>query len=280
MDCLVLSDLHLSVNQALEKSIIDPQMSDLVAVRDDVDLVICAGDLCDQGGVVAGMKWLRHYCRFAEIVMVLGNHDYFRGSIPGVLKEARMAADDLGIHLLENDSVVIGGIKFIGCTLWSDFDLTGDPIDKAFAINHARFAMADFQGAIDRGEFDGRMTKPFSPKDAEQLFEESVRFLDAELSRDFDGEVVVITHNAPHPDSIADHFKGDSLTPAFVSDLSELIDRHRPDAWIHGHTHDFFDYVVEGGTRVVCNPKGLNGENQKFDWSKVISINPQPAPKL
>jgi predicted MPP superfamily phosphohydrolase len=278
MDCLILSDLHLSTNQALEKSIIDPGMSDLVAVRDDIDLVICAGDLCDQGGVVAGMKWLRHYCRFAEIVMVLGNHDYFGGSIPGVLKEARMAANDLGIHLLENGSVVIGGVKFIGCTLWSDFDLAGDPIDKAFAINHAKFAMADFQGAIDRDEFDGRMTKPFSPKDAEQLFEESVAYLDTELSQDFSGEVFVITHHAPHPHSIADHFKGDSLTPAFVSDLSDLIDRHRPAAWIHGHTHASFDYELEGGTRVVCNPRGF--ENDAFDWSKMISIYSSPRSKL
>ena len=277
MDILTLSDLHLSTSQALEKSIIDPRMSDLVAVRDDVDLVICAGDLCDQGGIVAGMKWLRHYCRFAEIVMVLGNHDYFGGSIPGVLKEARAAADDLGIHLLENDSVVIGDVKFAGCTLWSDFNLTGDPVDQTYAMHHAKFAMEDFKGAIDLTEFDGRMPKQFLPQDAVRIFEESVRYLDTELSKDFDGEVVVITHNAPHPDSIADHFKGDSLTPAFVSDLSDLIDRHRPAAWIHGHTHASSDYELEGGTRVVCNPRGF--ENDAFDWSKVISINPQPAPK-
>ncbi|CTQ47345.1 metallophosphoesterase [Roseibium aggregatum] len=275
MDCLVLSDLHLSANQALEKSIVDPRMANLVAVRDDVDLVICAGDLCDQGDVVAGMQWLRHYSgRTAQIILVLGNHDYFGGSIPGVLKEAREAADVLGIHLLENDSVVIGDVKFVGGTLWSDFNLSGDPVDQTYAMHHAKFAMEDFKGAIDVTEFDGRMPKQFLPQDAVRIFEESVAYLDAELSRDFDGEVVVITHNAPHPDSIADHFRGDSLTPAFVSDLSDLIDRHRPTVWIHGHTHASVDYELEGGTRVVCNPRGF--ENDEFDWSKIISVCPKP----
>jgi hypothetical protein len=45
--------------------------------------------------------------------------------------------------------------------------------------------------------------------------------------------------------------------------------------WVHGHTHDSFDYVVNG-TRVVCNPRGYAqygvNENPRFDPGFVIDI--------
>jgi predicted phosphodiesterase len=33
--------------------------------------------------------------------------------------------------------------------------------------------------------------------------------------------------------------------------------------WIHGHTHDPFDYEING-TRVICNPRGYPGENASW----------------
>ena len=38
-----------------------------------------------------------------------------------------------------------------------------------------------------------------------------------------------------------------------------MLDGSRAQLWIHGHTHDSFDYVVNG-TRVVCNPRGIRAE--------------------
>ena len=38
--------------------------------------------------------------------------------------------------------------------------------------------------------------------------------------------------------------------------------------WTHGHTHDVFDYVI-GETRIVCNPRGYYGYEQRasdFDF--------------
>lgn len=57
---------------------------------------------------------------------------------------------------------------------------------------------------------------------------------------------------------------------AFVSDLSDVIERHQPKLWIHGHTHTRFDYDV-GATRVVCNPRGYHHE-QDYDPEMVIEL--------
>ncbi len=77
---------------------------------------------------------------------------------------------------------------------------------------------------------------------------------------------------------MAQRFRDDPLTPCFVSDLSEVIDRWQPALWIHGHVHDNFDYHV-GATRIVCNPKGYGPmrpgtriENVAFDVGKVVDV--------
>jgi hypothetical protein len=78
-------------------------------------------------------------------------------------------------------------------------------------------------------------------------------WLEGELRREFIGKTVVISHHAPHRLSVHRKYVGHPLTPAFASDLADLM--HRADLWIHGHAHDSFDYQV-GRCRVVSNPAG------------------------
>jgi len=63
------------------------------------------------------------------------------------------------------------------------------------------------------------------------------------------------------------------LTPAFASDLDELMGADRIDLWVHGHTHDAFDYELNG-TRVVCNPRGYVGYDRDngFNADLVVDI--------
>lgn len=91
-------------------------------------------------------------------------------------------------------------------------------------------------------------------------------------------DVTAFIHHAPHPGSVAERLANDGLTPCFVSDLLDVIERHRPALWIDGHTHDSFDYRV-GRTRIVCNPKGYGPkrpgtrlENAEFDVGKVVEV--------
>jgi len=75
---------------------------------------------------------------------------------------------------------------------------------------------------------------------------------------------VAVTHHAPTPISIAECYRFDTLmNGAFASDLSEFImDRPQIKLWTHGHMHNVSDYMV-GDTRVVCNPRGYVGHEQR-----------------
>jgi hypothetical protein len=86
---------------------------------------------------------------------------------------------------------------------------------------------------------------------------------------------VVITHHAPSRRSVHPRFASSLLNAAFVSDAERFLGGDRVQLWIHGHTHDSFDYVVDG-TRVVCNPRGYAkdgvNENHRFDPHLMIEV--------
>jgi len=78
-----------------------------------------------------------------------------------------------------------------------------------------------------------------------------------------DGPTVVVTHHAPSIRSIHPGDRGDAASAAYASDLEEVMLRHQPALWVHGHIHHASDYRF-GDTRVVCNPRGY----QAADWSE------------
>ena len=78
--------------------------------------------------------------------------------------------------------------------------------------------------------------------------------------------VVVVGHHAPSFQSIAPQYQRDKImNGCFASDLSELmLDYPEIVLWTHGHMHDEFDYQI-GTTRVVCNPRGYHGYENRAD---------------
>ena len=115
----------------------------------------------------------------------------------------------------------------------------------------------------------------FSPQDAAALFEQNASWLDARLGTAHEGPTVVITHHAPSCNSVHPRFARSLLSACFVSDAERLLGGSRVQLWVHGHTHDTFDYVVNG-TRVICNPRGYAklgvNENPRFDPNLTIEI--------
>jgi predicted phosphohydrolase len=259
-------------------------MEAVFEARESADLCIISGDVVDQGGIAEGLGWIHHFIgKWIDTYVVLGNHDYFGSSITGTEREARAVCEELGMHLIANDCLnVSNDLRIAGGTLWTDFVLydKGDGIAQAEAMVHAKHAMEDFSTAIDRDEFSGSMTKNLSPADSVALHRETVRFLRNALSTSFVGATVVVTHHAPHPESVVGEFSGDPLSAAFCSDLSPVIEEFSPELWIHGHTHASLDYVVDGNggggsTRIVCNPRAARDDN--FDWGKTVEVQPRRA---
>jgi hypothetical protein len=115
----------------------------------------------------------------------------------------------------------------------------------------------------------------FTPADSATRFAAHSAFIARVLAAPFAGPTVVITHHAPSTRSIHARFGDSPLNACFISRLEHLMDAARVRLWVHGHTHDSFDYTVNG-TRVVCNPRGYarNGvdENPRFDPDLTIDV--------
>jgi Icc-related predicted phosphoesterase len=250
----IFSDLHLDV--AATKPI---------AIAASVDLVIAAGDICE--GALRGFEQLRRIVPMhVPVVMVMGNHEYYRRFIPDELASARAAAPAFNIQLLENDAVVLEGIRFVGASLWTDYCLFGEA-RQTRAMNVCRANMNDHR-------LIGWSKQPwrrFRPQEAAILHQRSKVYLATTLAQHFDGQTVVITHHAAHRRSVHSEFQDDWLSAAYVSDLSAMIEESQPTLWVHGHVHQSFDYRV-GSTRMLCNPHGYGDENSAFNGSLVVEI--------
>lgn len=237
----------------------------------NADVAVVAGDVGE--GLADTVSWLAATIRPAmPVVLTPGNHEFYGGAMDKELALGRRAAARLGIELLDNDAVTLGGCTFSGCSLWTDYAL-GGIATRAAAMDDARIGLNDHRRIA--WSHDPRW-RPFRPEEALALHMASRRFLeralletDPPLTRR--GPHVVVTHHAPSPSSVAPAYAGHRLNPAFASDLGPLIRAGRPDLWVHGHVHTPFDYRL-GSTRVVCNPCGYPGENPRFDPGLVIEV--------
>lgn len=229
----------------------------------DADACVVAGDLCR--APAKGVQWLAERIAPAmPCVYVAGNHEFYRGYIREGLDDGRNAAAKVaGVHFLENDSVVIHGVRFIGATLWTDYCLEGH---HQLAMSHARDRMNDYK----RIALQRKPWQRFLPETAFRIHQESRLFIDTALKAD-PVKTVVVTHHLPHPRSIPPRFEGDLLNAAYASDLGGIIESEKPALWIHGHTHDSCDYQF-GSTRIVCNPRGYDDENESFDPCLVVTV--------
>lgn len=211
----------------------------------DADVIVLAGDIWVKG---RGATWAieQSLLHGKPVVYVLGNHDYWRQDTRHADKLKKLVAGT-DVHILERDEVVINGTRFVGSTLWSDFAIKGSGAEKQLAMFAAREKVNDYRLIRVPPSY-----KRLHPKDTIEWHEKSVAWLRKKLDEPFDGMTVMVSHHAPHLRS--DPWIN-NLTPAYLSDLSYLMDGERLHVWIHGHTHIATDYEVNG-TRVVSNPRG------------------------
>lgn len=250
----ILSDLHLGV-QGLERPCTE------------ADAVILAGDIARPK---AAVDWALGFGK--PVLYVPGNHEFYGGHLDGTRHELQRLCEGTHIHLLDTGSCVLDGVRFLGATLWTDFKLRGGTVSRGEAMGHAQRFMRDFTH-IRAGASPAQAI--LTPQDTADLFAAHARWLAEELAKPHSGPTVVITHHAPSPRSIHPRFAGSPLNACFVSDAEHLLEGGRACLWIHGHTHDSFDYLLHG-TRVVCNPRGYakNGvnENPLFDPGLTIDV--------
>jgi predicted phosphodiesterase len=249
----ILSDLHLS-------------QGELAPPANDADVVILAGDIARPAEAVA---WASRLGK--PVLYVPGNHEFYGGSLASSVAQLKRLCQGTPIRVLDDESELIGGVRFLGSTLWTDFLLFGEGAGRQAAMEQALRYMRDFS----RIRLHDAGPALLTPQHAALLFQRHCAWLSQQLAAVHDGPTVVITHHAPARASIHPRFEGSLLNACFVSDAEHLLDGRRVRLWIHGHTHDSFDYVLNG-TRVVCNPRGYArddvNENAAFDPDFTVEI--------
>ncbi|HET9721066.1 MAG TPA: metallophosphoesterase [Solirubrobacteraceae bacterium] len=230
----VLSDLHL-------------EHGDPPPAPAEADVVVLAGDI---GVGEDGVAWARDWVGERPALYVAGNHEFYGHSFPGLLEALRARAAGSTVRVLENDVLILDGVRFLGCTLWSDFDFAG-PEQRARSMKLSRRLVNDF-GQIRRAGAEAGL---LVPSDVRAWHLESRAWLSERLAEPFAGPTVVVTHHQPLIRARPPHSLMAAIAGAFASDVTELMGGGRVDLWIYGHTHRAADLDV-GGTRLISNPRG------------------------
>jgi Icc-related predicted phosphoesterase len=252
----VMSDVHLDF----------PAARGFPPLAGDAELVLIAGDTCQ--GLVRAVEAMRMAYPHAEIAAVAGNHEFYGRTFGEELQAGRERARELGVHLLEDQTVVFGRrrLRVIGATLWTDYELFGESLREP-AMRTAYETMRDHK----RIKWSRRPWQRFRPQEARMLHLRSRTYIEAELAKVYDGTTIVLTHMAPTVEAIEPIFRSRLIASAYASNLLATIDRHQPDFWISGHTHHSMD-LNRGRTHLISNPCGYPNENPSFDPAFNIEV--------
>jgi predicted phosphodiesterase len=244
----ILSDLHI-------------EFAPFQPPQTGADVVVIAGDVHPGK---QGARWLLQTFTQTLVLYVLGNHEFYGQKTPKLIHEVKEITRGTNVHVLENDRVEIGDVVFLGATLWTDFAVTGN---RAVAEAAAATGMTDFRRIRVEPSY-----RKFRPVDARILHARSIGWLEEQVRGAAGRRMVVVTHHAPSPRSLAASFRDDPLSAAYASDLEPLVTETGAALWIHGHLHRHSDYQV-GSTRVVANPRGYPDEKDSgFDPALTVEI--------
>ncbi|MBD0678041.1 metallophosphoesterase [Pseudomonas sp. PSB11] len=224
----------------------------------DVDVVVLAGDI-DTG--TRGVEWANKtfHC---PVIYVAGNHEFYKGHLHRTLEKMRAKALSR-VHVLENEQVIINGVRFLGTTGWTDF-YSADNATTAMLAAH--ISMNDYK-QIRTGNQYHRIT----PEDLQQKSQFAKHWLLSNLSTKYQGKTVVVTHHAPLPECAPGiNYELGHLAAAYVNDWNEFSG-FDIDLWLHGHTHVGYEKTIEG-IRCASNPRGYPFEETGFVNDLILTI--------
>ena len=115
----ILSDLHLG-------------QGELAPPATDADLVVLAGDVARPAEALA---WAGRLDK--PVLYVAGNHEFYGGSLAGAAARLEQLSTGTRVTILDRRRVLIGNVRFLGCTLWTDFLLFGEGERQQAAIGEA-----------------------------------------------------------------------------------------------------------------------------------------------
>ncbi len=273
----LISDLHLENYPAY-----------VPRAAPDVDVLVLAGDI---GSYQAGslleeddfglgrFSPRRPGAQWRRVLYLPGNHEFDALDYETTYLRLRTTCEALGIEWLEREVITVGAVRFVGTTLWSDFEsvarLKGTPAEQEQALQKA-YRAANFYLAKNTTLKNG---KPMLAEDIRLLAQACQRWLHDALATPFDGATVTVTHFAPTLDSADPRYGITPGTAGFCNALDHLLPLSR--VWMHGHLHCANDFTASGtadgqaySCRVVANPRGYpeRGEDKAFREAFVVTL--------
>jgi hypothetical protein len=274
----LLSDLHLESNPHFRPQPVP-----------GADLLVLAGDIgsYQPGSLLSGTDF--GLARFSPlpvseggagwptpVLFLPGNHEYDGLDFELTHARLRETCERLGLIWLEREVLVLQGIRFIGTTLWADFDaLTAVEaaqgqvtIGEQLKAREKAFRAANF---YLKKNHSLRAGQPMLAEALRDTALQSQAWLRQALAVPFEGPTVVVTHFAPSLLSADPRYGVTPGTAGFCNSLDDLL--LQAQLWLHGHLHCQIDYV-KNGCRVVANPLGYarKGEQEGFRPQLLIKI--------
>jgi len=244
---------------------------------DQADVLLLAGDIMlasDLNGTYKSERFKEFLtnCKreYKDVIYIMGNHEHYNGDFATSHELLREACDINSIDFLDKEVATINNVTFIGGTLWTDMNKE-DPK----TMNQISYLMNDFRIIQNsnkttsfkdtKGNFQQRYSK-FSPEDCVEDHRAFLKVIDDTITGNPTGTFVVVGHHAPSKKSTKPGYEKDLIVGgAYSSDLDEFILSHpQIKVWVHGHTHDKFDYMI-GSTRIVSNARGYVGYERGTD---------------
>lgn len=260
-----VNDIHLDfyvpkhINQ-LEESLWYPKTLE----TDKETAFIISGDLWHSKKFLNfnNFSWLGKISQqFLYVIFVLGNHDLWRGNLPGDYQEVKAEIKKQGltnVFLLQDETISLDNVLFTGATLWTDFNSEPYVLMKAKEIMKHDYKSIRYGKAYDK-------LKSQHVREA-HIHSRNFIFQNAKKQEGV-RKNVVITHHAPSYLSIPEKYKSEGYHVENHLDFSNLDDKIKVsdiDYWFHGHTHEFKNYFI-GDTNIINNPLGYYG-HQKTDF--------------
>jgi Icc-related predicted phosphoesterase len=232
----ILSDLHI-------------EYAPFTPPETGADAVILAGDI--HSGT-KGISWAKDTFPNSAVMYIPGNHEYYGQALPDHTSKLKALAQGSNVRILENDTVVLDEVVFVGCTLWTDFELFGNPRVAGY---YATQSMTDYRRIRVNPDY-----RKLRSLDTAGTHYSSRHWLAQQFEQHRGAKIVVVTHHAPSTKSLPEGYEDDILSAAYASHLDEFVELSGACLWIHGHVHKPVDYLI-GTTRVICNPKGYPDEH-------------------
>ena len=281
MNIQLLSDLHLESNPDFKAQPVP-----------GADVLVLAGDIGSyQQGSLLTERGVPDFglARFSPlpvaqggagwptpVLFLPGNHEYDGLDFDATHARLRETCERLGMVWLEQETVVLQGVRFVGSTLWTDFDALSAAQAQAGEITlgeqlkarEKAFRAANYYLSKNHSFRSGQ---PLLAADVREQGLQSQAWLRQALAQPFDGPTVAVTHFAPSLLSADPRYGLAPGTAGFCNALDDLLPL--ADVWLHGHLHCAIHYISRG-CRVVANPLGYarKGEQEGFLPELLIPI--------